>query len=67
MCAIMFATIRLETKEGAIEDAIHELGLKALKLKQRDATFSLLLENDTLVVLPTGSGKSTAYTNVYIQ
>jgi len=51
----------LAAREAAIEDAVRELGLETLKPKQRDAIVSFLSGNDTLVVLPTGYGKSVVY------
>ena len=50
----MYATTSTVTKE-VVAIAVHELGLEALKPKQRDAIVSLS-GNDTLVVLPTGYG-----------
>ena len=58
----MYATTSTVTKEVvAIEEAVRELGLEALKPKQHDAIVSFLSGNDTLVVLPTGYGKSIVY------
>ena len=51
----------LSFKDVAIENAIRELGFETLKSKQRDAIESFLSGNDTLVVLPTGYGKSVIY------
>ncbi|XP_065884449.1 uncharacterized protein [Dysidea avara] len=47
--------------DAAIEDSIQDLGLDTIKPKQRDAIQSFLSGNDTLVVLPTGYGKSLIY------
>ena len=58
----MYAITSTVTKEVmAIEEAVRELGLEALKPKQRDAIVNFLSGNDTLVVLPTGYGKSIVY------
>ena len=53
---------RSATKEKAIKDAAHELGLETLKPKQRDAIVSFLSGNDILVVLPNGYEKSLLFT-----
>ena len=47
--------------DAAIEDSIQDLGLDTIKPKQRNAIQSFLSGNDTLVVLPTGYGKSLIY------
>lgn len=47
--------------EQAIEEAALELGVQAIKEKQRDAILSYVSGSDTLVVLPTGYGKSLIY------
>ena len=49
------------TKDTAVEEAVHDLGLETLKPKQRVAIFSFLSGNDTMVVLPTGYGKFIIY------
>ena len=47
--------------ERSIEEATLELGVQAIKSKQHDAILSYLSGSDTLVVLPTGYGKSLIY------
>ena len=46
---------------AAIEKALTTLGLSALKPKQLEAVTSFVEGNDTLVILPTGHGKSVIY------
>jgi len=53
--------VETPSKDAAVDDSIRELGLETLKPKQRDAINSFLSGNDTLVVLPTGYGKSIVY------
>lgn len=43
------------------EVAQHALGFRQLRPGQRDAVQAVLAGNDTLVVMPTGSGKSAIY------
>ena len=47
--------------EQAVEEAALELGVQAMKPKQREAIFTYISGKDTLVVLPTGYGKSLVY------
>jgi len=49
------------SKDAAIEEAVRDLGLEILKLKQREAIESFLSGKDTMVVLPTSYGKSIIY------
>lgn len=49
------------SKDAAIEEAVRDLGLEILKPKQREAIESFLSGKDTMVVLPTGYGKSIIY------
>ena len=43
------------------EKLLFELGVQAMKPKQRDAILTYMSGTDTLVVLPTGYGKSLIY------
>ena len=49
------------TKDAAVEETVGDLGLETLKPKQREAILSFLSGRDTMVVLPTGYGKSIIY------
>ena len=53
------------TKDTAVKEAIHDLGLEALKPKQCDTIHSFLSGNDMMVVLPTGYGKSIIYAGTF--
>jgi len=49
------------SKDAAIEEAVCDLGLEILKPKQQETIESFLSGKDTMVVLPTGYGKSIIY------
>jgi len=51
----------VETTSSKDEEAVRDLGLVILKPKQREAIESFLSGKDTMVVLPTGYGKSIIY------
>ena len=47
--------------DQAVEEIALELGVRAMKPKQRDAIFTYVSGTDALVVLPTGYEKSLIY------
>jgi len=51
----------ISSKDAAIEEAVRDLGVEILKPKQREAIESFLSGKDTMVVLPTGYGKSIIF------
>ena len=49
------------SKHTAVEEAVRDLGLEILKPKWQETIESFLTGKDTMVVLPTGYGKSIIY------